>query len=205
MPLPLAVPIAMAAIGLGGKIFGGRKSGQAMGEAEGIVDKQVSDLTTWYDTEKNRDFLQSNLGSAAMNKVLQDIEERNQQIESTAAVTGASDAAKIAQKAKSQERFGDVVKDLASYGTARKDRIEGRYRSGIGQLMGQKVNLATGRAQSAANLGGAGGDLISAAGSLFGSTKFGGGGTSLMSDVGYDPNLTGRAATAASTMSDILG
>lgn len=205
MPLPLAVPIAMAAIGLGGKIFGGIKSGQQMRQAEGIVDKQVSDLTTWYDTEKNRDFLQSNLGSAAMNKVLQDIEQRNQQIESTAAVTGASDAAKIAQKAKSQERFGDVVKDLASYGTARQDRIEGRYRSGIGSLMGQKINLATGRAQSAANLGGAGGDLISAAGSLFGSTKFGGGGTSLMSDVGYDPNLTGRAATAASTMSDILG
>ena len=205
MPLPLAVPIAMAAIGLGGKIFGGIKSGQQMKQAEGIVDKQVSDLTAWYDTEKNRDFLQSNLGSAAMNKVLQDIEQRNQQIESTAAVTGASDAAKIAQKAKSQEQFGNVVKDLASYGTARGDRIEGRYRSGIGQLMGQKVNLATGRAQSAANLGGAGGDLISAAGSLFGSTKFGGGGTSLMSDVGYDPNLTGRAATAASTMSDILG
>lgn len=172
MPLPLAIPIGMAAAGLFGQISGGIKSGRAMKEAGGLVDKQVSDLTSWYDTEKNKDFLQSNIASSAMNKVLQDIEERGRTIESSAAVTGASDAARIAQKAKSQEQFGDVVKDLAGYGTAREDRLEGRYRANLAQLMGQKVGLATGKAQEGAQLGSAAGQLLPAAGELIGLTKW---------------------------------
>ena len=172
MPLPLAIPIGMAAAGIFGQIFAGRKSGKALDQAGGIIDEQVSDLTAWYDTEKNKDFLQSNVASSAINKTLQDIEDRNKTIESGAAVTGASDASIIAQKGKSQEQFGDVVKSLASYGTAREDRIEGRYRSNISNLMGQKVGLKQQKAQMAGNLGTSAGSLLPGAGELFGLTKY---------------------------------
>jgi hypothetical protein len=174
MPIPLAIPIGMAAAGIFGQVFGARKSGKALGEAEGIVDKQVDDLTAWYDTEKNKDFLQSNVASSAINKTLQDIEDRSKTIESGSAITGASDASKVAQKAKSQEQFGDVIKNLASYGTAREDKIEGRYRSNIANLMGQKVGLKQQKAQMAGNLGKSAGELLPGAGELFGLTKFAG-------------------------------
>ena len=173
MPLSLAIPIGMAAAGLFGQVLGGAKSGQAQDQAEGFVNKQVNDLTSWYDTEKNKDFLQSNIGSSAINKVLEDIETRNKTIESGAAVTGASDASVIAQKAKSQEQLSDTVKDLASYGTAREDRVEGRYRANMTNLMGQKTNIAMNKAQGWGNLVGAGGDLMGAAGGLVGQTKWG--------------------------------
>jgi hypothetical protein len=138
-----------------------------MDKAEGIVDEQVSDLTSWYDTEKNKDFLESNVASSAINKVLEDIEDRNRQVESTSAITGASDASKIASKAKSQEQFGDTIRDIASYGTAREDRIEDRYRTNLSQLMGQKTNIALGKAENAGQLVGTGGQLLGAAGSLY--------------------------------------
>ena len=173
MPLPLAVPIGMAAAGLFGQVYGGIKSGQEMKKASGIVDKQVSDLTSWYDTEKNKDFLQSNVASAAMNKVLEDIEDRGKTIESASKVTGASDASKIASKAKSQEQFSDTIKDLTSYGTAREDKIEGQYRANLGNLMGQKTDIALGKAQNLSNLVSAGGQLLGASGEMFGMTKIG--------------------------------
>ena len=176
MPIPLAVPIGMAAAGLFGQIFGGVKSGKAMNKAEGMIDSQVNDLTTWYDTEKNKDFLQSNVASSAINKVLEDIEDRNRSIDSSSAITGASDAAQLAAKGKSQEQFSDTIKDIASYGTARGDRIEDRYRTNLGQLMGQKTNIQMGRAENAGKLVESGGQLIGAAGGMFspGAGMFGG-------------------------------
>jgi nucleoside diphosphate kinase len=200
MPLPLAIPLAMAGAGLVGQIFGGIKSGKANKEAAGVVDKQVSDLTSWYDTEKNKDFLQSNLASSAMNKALESIEDRNKTIESSSAITGASDAAKLAAKGQSQKEFSSTVKDLAAYGTAREDRIEGRYRANLGNLMGQKVNILQGKAQNAANLGKSGGDLISAAGGLTGMTKWGG--VTDSANLGVR-NKFGRTASQETSMQDI--
>lgn len=190
MPLPLAVPIGIGAAGLFGQVFGGIKSGQAAREAEGIIQGQVDDLTAWYDTEKNRDFLQSNLGRSVINRVLENIEDQSRGAESAAAITGASDASKIAAKAKGQEQFSDVVKDLASYGTARQDRIEDRYRSNLTNLLGQQTNLALGRAQNAANLLSSAGQLYGPAGELFGLTSLGGAGKVVGGALaGANPNL----------------
>lgn len=200
MPLPLAIPIGMAAAGIFGQIFGANKSGKALGQAEGIVDQQVSDLTAWYDTEKNKDFLQSNVASSAINRTLEDIEDRNKTIESSAAVTGATDASILAQKGKSQEQFGDVIKSLASYGTAREDRIEGRYRSNISSLMGQKAGLYQQKAQIAGNLGTSAGNLLPGAGELFGLTKYAGGGSV---GLGEARNKFGRTASQETSMQNI--
>lgn len=210
MPLPLAIPIGMAAAGMFSKIYGGIKSGKANREAEGIVDNQITDLNSWYDVEKNRDFLESNVARSAITNVLENIEDRNKQVDSTAAVTGGSDASVIAAKAKSQDQYSNTIRDIASYGTARGDRIEDRYRTNLSQLMGQKTNIQTGKAANAGRLSEAGGQLISAAGSMYspGAGMFGsgaGGGQSLMSSSGNNINLTGNANTASKTMSEILG
>lgn len=172
MPLPLAVPIGMAAAGIFSQVYGGIKSGQQMKRGEELVQGQIDDLTAWYDTEKNKDFLSTNVASSAMNKVLENIEERNKISESSAAVTGASGAARIAAKSENQKQLGNVVKSLASYGTARQDQVEGRYRANLSQLIGQQANIAFGKAQNTSNLIDAGGKLLGASGELFGMTKF---------------------------------
>ncbi len=174
MPLSIAIPLVASGIGLLAQIFGGVKSGKAFNEAQGQVQAQEDELRSWYDTEMNRDFLGTNVAKSALSNVLDNIERNNKTIESTAAITGASDASTLAQKASNQSMYGDVVKNLASYGTQRQDSVEGRYRANLGQILGQKTNLALGEAQNAGNLVTSGGNLLGSAGELFGLTKWGG-------------------------------
>lgn len=190
MPLPLAVPIASAGVGLLSQIFGGIQSGKRMDEAEGIIQGQKDDLQAWYDTESNQDFLSSNVARAAISKVLENIREQNKNIESTAAVTGASDASKIAMKGDNRQQFADVARELAAYGTRRGDQIDSQYRSEIGRILGTQANMKMQQAQNAGNLISSGGNLLGASGNLFGLTElFGDGGGSMPNSMSAFSNV----------------
>jgi hypothetical protein len=176
MPLPLAIPLAMAGIGAATKLFGANKAGKRMDQAQGVIQGEMNRVDAWYDTEKNQDYLQSNIGRGIMTQVLQDIEDRNNQVESTAAITGASDASVLASKKTNQKTYGDAVSQIARMGTAREDQIDARYANQKQSLAGQMFNVYSGKAQNAAQVASVGGDLMGAAGSLFGATKWGGAG-----------------------------
>lgn len=175
--IPLAIPLIMAGIGAATKVGAGIRGGKQMDAYQSSLDKQKAGMDAWYNTEKNRDFMESDIASAAMNKVLENIQDQNKVAESAAAVTGGSDASVLAAKSKSQEQFGNVVKDLAGYGTQRRDRVESIHRQDLLNMFGLERDLHKGRATNAATLGSVGGDLMGAAGTMFGETKWGSAGT----------------------------
>lgn len=188
--IPLAIPLIMAGVGAATKGLAAHKGGKEMNKYEASLNKEEAEMDAWYNVEKNRDFMESDIARAAMNKVLENIEDRNKVADSTADITGASDASRIAMKAKNQEAFGNVAKDLASMGTMRRDRIEDRRLSNMSRMAGMRRDLFSGRAQNAAQLGAMGGDLIGAGASLLGETSLADAGTDVFDDniiAGADP------------------
>ena len=173
MPIPLAIPIATSLAGFLSQAIGGNQSAQSVNKAEGIIQGQKNELTDWYKTEINQDYANSNIGRNILTKLLDNIQEQNKINDSTAEITGASDAYKLASKDIQRKTYSDVVSNLAMYGEQRKDSVEGRYRSMLSNLLGQETNLAMQKAQSGSNLLTTGGNLLGVAGDLFGMTNFG--------------------------------
>ena len=163
----------MAAAGLFTQILGGVKSGQAMDKANTLLNNRVNDFTAWYNTERNRDFLQSNLGSSIMNRIVKGVEDQNKTTESTGAITGASDAATLAAKGATQEAAAEAIGRVAEVGTQREQVLDSQFNAGMNVLTGQQIGMQQQAAANAANLTETGGNLIGAAAPLIGETKWG--------------------------------
>ena len=146
------VTIGLSAAGLLANLFGQYKSGQANNANMGLVNGQIADLTSWYDTQKNQPYVDSNVGRSVINRALDTFKQQAKNADSTAAVTGASDEAQIAVKGNAQNALGDVFSKIAAYGTQRQDDVENKYRSNLGQLLYSKMGLQSQQAQSGSNL-----------------------------------------------------
>ena len=161
--------IGLSAAGLLANLFGQHKAGQATNEQSNLVNGQIADLTSWYDTQKNQPYVDSNVGRSVITRALETFKQQAKNAESTAAVTGASDEAQIAVKGNAQNALGDVFSKIAAYGTQRQDDVENRYRSNLGQLLYTKMGLQGQKAQGAANLAGNAASFLSGLAPLFAS------------------------------------
>lgn len=168
MPIPLAIPLIMAGVGAATKVGSAIAGGRQMDKYEESIGQEKADLQAWYNVEKNRDFMESDVARAAMNKVLENIEAQNRQAESAAAITGASDASVLAAKQQSQRQFGDTVKSLVGFGTAKETDLDKTYMAGKSRIGDMQRDLLKGRAENWSNVSDAGSDLISGAAPLLG-------------------------------------
>jgi len=163
------VTIGLSAAGLLANLFGQSKAGQATKAQSNLVNGQIADLTSWYDTQKNQPYVDSNVGRSVVNRALETFKQQAKNAESTAAVTGASDEAQIAIKGNAQNALGDVFSKIAAYGTQRQDDVENRYRSNLGQLLATKMGLQGQQAQSGANMASNAASFMSGLAPLFAS------------------------------------
>ncbi len=152
--------IGLAAGGLLTSFIGQQQSAKRMREAQGLVNKQIADLTAWKDTETNRPYLDTNAGRNVMTRAMDTYRNQAKAARSTAAVTGASDEAALAQEANAQQALGNVLSNTAAMGAAREDQINQAYRSNLANLMAQKVGLIQGQAASGANLATSAGSFL---------------------------------------------
>ena len=165
------VTIGLSAAGLLANLFGQYKSGQANNANMGLVNGQIADLTSWYDTQKNQPYVDSNVGRSVINRALDTFKQQAKNADSTAAVTGASDEAQIAVKGNAQNALGDVFSKIAAYGTQRQDDVENKYRSNLGQLLYSKMGLQSQQAQSGSNLASSSASFMAGLAPLFASGK----------------------------------
>lgn len=185
--------IGLAAGGLITSFIGQQQSAKQMREAQRLVNNQIADLTAWKDIETNRPYLDTNAGRNVMTRAMDTYRNQAKAAKSTAAITGASDEAALAQQASSQQALGDVMSNVAAQGVAREDQINSIYRSNLANLMAQKVGLIQGKAQSGANLASSAGSFLQGIGpSLLtgtgkGAPKLAGAASNIMA--GNDPSL----------------
>ena len=159
--------LGLSAAGLLANVFGQSQAARQTKKAEGVLEGQIADLSAWRDTEVNRPFLESNVGRSVITKATDQFKDQAKQAESAASVLGASDESVIATKGKAKDALGDVFSNVARYGAAREDQIEGRYQNTLSNLLGQKTNMLLGKAQSGANLAGTAGDFLSGLAPMF--------------------------------------
>ena len=162
--------IGLAGAGLLTNVVGNIFSGKANRKAQEGVDDQIADLTAWKDTQVNQDPLKSNVGKNIMRKALDTAKQQARTADSKSAITGASAEQNIAEKSVIQKGLSDTASNIASYATAREDQIEGRYRSNLGNLLGQKTNMALNKAQQGANVAQSAGSFLQGLAPMFANT-----------------------------------
>jgi len=154
------VTIGLAAGGMLMNIFGQQKAAKEAREAQGLVGSQIADLTAWKNTQVNQPYIDSNVGRGIITKAFDKFRDQATQAKSTAAVTGASDEAVVAQQGNAQQALGNVMSDVSAQGTIRADQIEGQYRSNLANLLSQKMGLIQQQGQSGANLASSAGSFM---------------------------------------------
>jgi len=144
----------LAAASLAGQVFGGLYGGKQMTAAENLLKKQLEENEAFYNLNVKRDFLETNVAKGMFEQLRKNLRETTQNIASTAAVTGATPEAEIAEKTKMQEKYNEAVSGLAQGATQYQQGQEAMYRGEKGRLTQQQIELAKQRAESGATVAG---------------------------------------------------
>ena len=163
---PVTAGLALAS--LGGQVFGGLYGGRQNKIAQDLLKKQLEENEAFYNLNVKRDFMDTNVAKGMFERLRKDLEKANKNIASTAAVTGATPEAEIAEKTKVQEGYNEAVSRLAEGATGYQQGQETLYRGEKSRLTQQQIDLAQQRAEQGANLASNAANVMSAAGTLEG-------------------------------------
>ena len=141
-----------SAIGLGSSIYGNRKARKESKEMNKMIDRKERDLDSYYKGELSKNTLDTEYAKSSMKKIREQLDERRKRSDSTAAITGASDEAKVAEKANDSKAISSAVTSIAQHGAQRKDMLRREYMDRKDDLFSARMGVSQGRQQSAMNL-----------------------------------------------------
>lgn len=155
-----------AAIGAGvslvSGIMGASKASKAAKAQQQLINDQRTKNEAWYNRNYYQNYLDSSEARSAMKRVEDTMRRRNQEAQATAAVTGGTQEAVLAQQGNDQKMMSEVVGNLASRGDEIKRQVDAQNQANENALMQQQM------AQYQANEAG-GTQLLGNSGSLLGS------------------------------------
>ncbi|EJX03540.1 hypothetical protein EVA_08355 [gut metagenome] len=157
--------IAGGALKIGGSIFGGIKASKAIKKAKENIGAQMKENQNWYDRRYNEDSTQRADSQRILNMTMENIRNRNRQVEGRQAVMGGTDESVAAAKEANNQMMADTMGQIAVANEARKDNIDQQYMANKASLNDQLNNLeqrkadairqaVNGVADTAGNLGG---------------------------------------------------
>ncbi len=141
-----------AGLGLGTSIYGNIKAGKEAKKMNSMIKRKERELDSYYKGELAKNTLDTEYAKSAMKKIREQLDERRKRSDSTAAITGASDEAKVAEKANDSKSISDAVTSLAQYGSQRKDALRRDYMGRKDEIFSARMGVSQGRQQSAMNL-----------------------------------------------------
>lgn len=115
--------IASAASG----IFGAAAANRRRRQAERELEKQKKKLAEWRDAEMGTNYLDRADSRAALRRVFEHNKEAQKAANTNAVKSGMTDEAKVAQAAKLNENYADVVSQIAGAGARHKDWVQQQY------------------------------------------------------------------------------
>lgn len=110
--------------GLASGIYGGIKSAKAAKEQQRLIDEQERKNDAWYNRNYYQNYLDSTEAQAAMKRVENTLKKQNQEARATAAITGATPEAAVAQQQENNEILDNTATGLAAQATARKANVD---------------------------------------------------------------------------------
>lgn len=119
------IGLALGALGgLASGIFGASKSAKAAREQQRLIDEQERKNNAWYNRNYYQNQMDTAEAQAAMKRVENTLKKQSEEARATAAVTGATPEAVIAQQQANNELLADVATGIAAQGTQRKANVD---------------------------------------------------------------------------------
>ena len=209
--ISLAVPIASAAIGAIGKLWGSSQAEKAEEERQRMLRAEKAKSDAYYRRMINQSFLDTASGQNWMRMAREEADKVWKREAGVTAVTGRTPAADAIAKEKANDIVGDAIANGEAQEAMRKDNLEASKRAADSQFAQQEMAE---QARRRDNLSAAGdailGTGLQIAGATFGGTKLGqsmfggspaGGGGSTPTTEGTEPTVVTApaAATPAAT------
>lgn len=154
------------AAGLASGIFGGIKSAKAAKEQQKLINEQENKNDAWYNRNYYQNYMDSAEAQAAMKRVENTLKKQTQEARATAAVTGATPEAAIAQQQANNEILSDTATGLAAQSTARKANVDAVNLQNQNNIMNMRMGQAQATESGNAQLMGNGLGIIGSALSL---------------------------------------
>lgn len=176
MPVPLAIPIAMAAASLGSSIFGGLSSASANRRAKEEAREQKDREDALLRRRRNERYLDTADGQALMTRAREFARDNWKKASGQTAVTGGTAAAEAMAKDAGNKMVGDAISRIAAADTARKDGIDAEQLASDRAYSQQAQAYEQQRGQNMATVaGGVSNALMSGASLALSGTKLAGG------------------------------
>lgn len=174
MPIPLAVPIAAAAIGAIGKLWGNSKAAAAERERQRMLQAEKAKSDAYYRRMINQSWIDTAHGQNML-RVARDEADRIWKREAGAtAVTGRTVAADAMAKDKANNLVADTIAQGEAQESMRKDSLEASQRAAESQFAQQEMADQAAKRERLSAAGDAVlGTGLNIAASTFGGTKLG--------------------------------
>ena len=174
MPIPLAIPIALAATSVMSSIFGASKSASANEAAQAQLAAEKAKTQAERRRKMNEDYIDTASGQNMIRQARQEADRIWKREQGAAAVSGATDANTQMAKDAGNQMVGNAIANIAANDTARKDNIDAQYRQEERAITQQQIANQQQKGQIIAQAAsGVGSALMQAAGATFGGTKLG--------------------------------
>ena len=172
--ISLAVPLASAAIGALGKMFGASKSADAEAERQRMLQAEKAKSDAHYRRLINQSFLDTASGQNWMRMATDAADRIFRQEAGATAVTGRTPAADAIAKEKRNDIIGEAIANGEAQEAMRKDNLEASKRAADAQFAQQEMEAAARKRDNMAAAGDAIlGTGLQIAGATFGGTKLG--------------------------------
>ena len=174
MPVPLAVPLAMAAGSVVSSIFGGSKAKKAARRAERQAAAEKARVENERRRRMNEDYLDTSAGQNLLRLAREERDKIWRRERGAAAVSGGTDAAAAIAKEQGNKLIGDTVASIAAQDSQRKDSVDASYRGELSRLNQQQIAAQQAKSQAISEAAsGASNAMMQGALSTFGGTKLG--------------------------------
>jgi hypothetical protein len=156
---PLAMGLGAILGGPLGMLFGGAVSGSfgmagnAQKKAEGTVDKQITDLGSWYKKESGKSYLDTEAVQSALGQLRSSLAQTFQTQGNQLRSGGGTAEAALAGRTNAAENYSGTVNKLVGYQTDRKDQLARDYQYRMQNWQNAKLGLQQQQSQNWSNIG----------------------------------------------------
>ena len=180
------LPLIAAAIAVAGSVASTVAANNRLQKAEKKIDSKQERLDNWYRSEMATNALDRADAQAALRRVRENMREAMKSAETDSIKRGMTDEAKVAQAARLNRGYADVVSQIAASGQQHKDRVQQQYMNAMNGIDDMRISqlMDTSGAQAMGN-------AISSAGGALASGLSGIGGANVKV-----PSMASQAATA---------
>lgn len=170
MPIPLAVPIAAAAVGALGKLWGNKKAAAAERERQRMLQAEKAKNDAYYRRMINQNFTDTAYGQNWLRVAREEADRIWKREAGASAVAGRTAAADAMAKDRANKVVGDAIAQGESQESMRKDNLEASKRASDAQFAQQEMAEAAAKRDRLS----AAGDAILGTGLNIAATTFGG-------------------------------